>query len=119
MAPLLPDDVHNLPCLIYRQAGIALDTWTFSVSGERHGVRISGPLILDDVAACIHASERGIGLFMLPRSLGARQINAGTLEVVLDSFSTNFPGLALYYPSLQQVLPKLRAFIDHVLAGRS
>ncbi|MCQ9427154.1 hypothetical protein NRB16_26940, partial [Pseudomonas sp. LJDD11] len=36
-----------------------------------------------------------------------------------NSFSTNFPGLALYYPSRQQVLPKLRAFNDHVLAGRS
>jgi len=25
-----------------------------------------------------------------------------------------FPGLALYYPSRRNVLPKLRAFIDYV-----
>lgn len=117
--PLRPGDVQNLPCIIYRQAGVALDTWTFNVSGERQVARVSGPLILDDVAACIHAAERGIGLFMLPRSLVARHINAGTLEVVLDSFSVVFPGLALYYPSRQQALPKLRAFIDYVLAARS
>jgi DNA-binding transcriptional LysR family regulator len=74
-------------------------------------------LILDDVAACVHAAERAVGLFMLPRSLVARNIHAGTLEVILDGFSVSFPGLALYYPSRKNVLPKLRAFIDHVLAG--
>lgn len=116
--PLLPDDILGLPCITYRQAGIVLDSWTFSVSGERHVVRVRGPLILDDVAACIHAAERGVGLFMLPRSLVARHIHAGTLEVLLESFSVTFPGLALYYPSRRNVLPKLRAFIDYVLVGR-
>jgi DNA-binding transcriptional LysR family regulator len=116
--PLLPDDILSLPCITYRQAGIVLDSWTFSVSGERHVVRVRGPLILDDVAACIHAAERGVGLFMLPRSLVARNIHAGTLEVLLESFSVTFPGLALYYPSRRNVLPKLRAFIDYVLVGR-
>jgi len=116
--PLLPDDILGLPCITYRQAGIVLDSWTFSVSGERHVVRVRGPLILDDVAACIHAAERGVGLFMLPRSLVARHIHAGTLEVLLESFSVTFPGLALYYPSRRNVLPKLRAFIDYVLVSR-
>ena len=115
--PLLPDDIRNLPCITYRQSGVALDDWAFTVSGERHVVHVRGPLILDDVAACVHAAERAVGLFMLPRSLVARNIHAGTLEVILDSFSVSFPGLALYYPSRKNVLPKLRAFIDHVLAG--
>jgi DNA-binding transcriptional LysR family regulator len=116
--PRVPDDLRSLPCITFRQAGIVLDEWTFSVADERHVVHVRGPLILDDVAACIHAAERAVGYFMLPRSLVARHIHAGTLEVVLDSHATRFPGLALYYPGRRNVLPKLRAFIDHVLATR-
>ena len=104
--------MHCLP-----PAGVVLDEWTFSVVGERCVIPIRGRFILDDVAACVHAAEQGVGLFRLPRSIVARNIHAGTLEVVLDALSVAFPGLALYYPSRRTVLPKLRAFIDYVLAN--
>lgn len=117
--PAIPKDVQNIPCIMFRQADIVLDEWVFNVDGERQGIRVRGPLILDDAAACIQAAEQGVGLFRLPRSLVARNIHAGMLEVILGSFSTNFPGLALYYPSRSTVLPKLRAFVDYVLAHKS
>lgn len=116
--PAIPEDIQNIPCITFRQAGIVLDEWVFNVGGERHSIHVRGPLILDDAAACIHAAEQGVGLFRLPRSIVARNIHAGTLEVILSSFSTTFPGLALYYPSRSTVLPKLRAFVDYVLAHK-
>ncbi|MEX5576056.1 LysR family transcriptional regulator [Pseudomonas lijiangensis] len=116
--PALPQDIQNIPCITFRQAGIVLDEWIFNVAGERQSIHVRGPLILDDAAACIHAAEQGVGLFQLPRSLAARNIHAGTLEVILGNFVTTFPGLALYYPSRSTVLPKLRAFVDYVLAHR-
>lgn len=115
--PSLPDDIRHLPCIVFRQADVVLNEWAFSVMGKRHVVPIRGPLILDDVNACIQAAEQGVGLFRLPRSIVARHIHAGTLEVILDDFSVVFPGLALYYPSRRTVLPKLRAFIDSVLSN--
>jgi DNA-binding transcriptional LysR family regulator len=36
---------------------------------------------------------------------------------VLDAFAPTVPGIFLYYPGGRQVLPKLRAFIDHVKKG--
>jgi DNA-binding transcriptional LysR family regulator len=33
---------------------------------------------------------------------------------VLEPFASMAPGVFLYYPSHRQLLPKLRAFIDHV-----
>ncbi|NDZ18872.1 LysR family transcriptional regulator [Variovorax sp. WS11] len=116
--PSLPDDIRTVPCITFRQAGVVVDDWPFIVQGERCVVPVRGPLILDDVAACIEAAEQGVGLFRLPRSLVARNIQAGTLEVVLESFSVAFPGLGLYYASRRSALPKLRAFIDHVLSSR-
>lgn len=117
--PALPEDIQNIPCITYRQADILLDEWVFNVDGERRSIHVRGPLILDDIAACVHAAEQGVGLFRLPRSIVARNIHAGTLEVILSSFSLKFPGLALYYPSRSRVLPKLRAFVDYVLAHKS
>jgi DNA-binding transcriptional LysR family regulator len=35
---------------------------------------------------------------------------------VLTAFSPQTPGVFLYYPDRRQVLPKLRAFIEHVKA---
>ncbi|WP_147417766.1 LysR family transcriptional regulator [Serratia inhibens] len=117
--PATPQDIRNIPCITYKQAGIVLDEWAFNPGGgEPISIHVSGPLILDDVAACVHAAEQGVGLFRLPRSIVARNIHAGTLEVTLSSFSTKFPGLALYYPSRSTVLPKLRAFVDFVLANK-
>jgi DNA-binding transcriptional LysR family regulator len=33
---------------------------------------------------------------------------------VLEPFAPMAPGVFLYYPGYRQMLPKLRAFIDHV-----
>jgi len=33
---------------------------------------------------------------------------------VLGPFAPMTPGIFLYYPSRRQMLPKLRAFVDHV-----
>jgi DNA-binding transcriptional LysR family regulator len=33
---------------------------------------------------------------------------------VLEPFAPMIPGVFLYYPSRRQIMPKLRAFIDHV-----
>lgn len=38
--------------------------------------------------------------------------------VVLEEFSTPFPGFYLYYPARRQASPALRALIDYLLAIR-
>lgn len=116
--PAQPNDITKMPCVVFRQAGVLLNEWMFTMDGASIAVAVSGPMILDDVSACIHAAEQGVGLFRLPRSLVARNIHAGTLAVVLDAFAVPFPGLALYYPSRHAMLPKLRAFVDHVATHR-
>jgi hypothetical protein len=36
------------------------------------------------------------------------------LRTLLKPFAVTTPGVFLYYPNRRQVLPKLRAFIEHV-----
>jgi DNA-binding transcriptional LysR family regulator len=45
-------------------------------------------------------------------------VKAGRLARVLEPFAPMLPGVFLYYPGRRQIMPKLRAFIDHV-KGRS
>ena len=42
------------------------------------------------------------------------KVRSGKLEVVLNQFACSSTGFYLYYPKRSQVLPKLRAFIEHV-----
>ena len=41
-------------------------------------------------------------------------MKTGKLVRVLQAFESMVPGVFLYYPSRHQMMPKLRAFIDHV-----
>jgi DNA-binding transcriptional LysR family regulator len=50
----------------------------------------------------------------LPAPVAAGAIKAGKLVQVLEPFAPMAPGVFLYYPGQRQIMPKLRAFIDHV-----
>jgi DNA-binding transcriptional LysR family regulator len=50
----------------------------------------------------------------VPGPIAAGPTKAGKLVHVLKPFAPTAPGVFLYYPSRHQMLPKLRAFVDHV-----
>ena len=50
----------------------------------------------------------------VPEPIAAGAVKAGKLVPVLGPFAPMAPGVFLYYPGNRQMLPKLRAFIDHV-----
>lgn len=110
--PASPNDLQNFPCILLRQSVRVLDHWPFVVDGQRITVGVEGPLVINDVEACIRAALRGIGLFQLPYSLVMSHLESGNLQTALDPYCEEVPGLALYYPSRSQSLPKLRAFVD-------
>src|SRR5262249_45069326 len=87
-------------------------TWEFVRAGQSLRIGVDGPLIVGDSEACIRAALRGVGLLYTVRSLVTRYVDQGSLELVLEEYSREVPGLSLYYPSRNQSLPKLRAFVD-------
>jgi len=60
------------------------------------------------------AALKGVGLAQVPGPVAAEALAAGRLVEVLKPFASMTPGVFLYYPSRRQMLPKLRAFVDHV-----
>ena len=94
--PSQPQDLHGFRCILLRQSARLLDRWQFSINGHAITIGIEGPLIVDDVEACVRAALRGVGLFRLPRSIVLHYLERRELETVLDSGSVEVPGLSLY-----------------------
>lgn len=57
-----------------------------------------------------------MGLAQVPEPMALEHLAAGELEEVLAEHAPSSPGMFLYFPSRAQVMPKLRAFVDHVKA---
>src|SRR5262249_24266315 len=75
---------------------------------------VSGPLIAHDFPTLIGAAIKGVGLAQVPGPLTAAPIADGRLQAVLTRFAVTTQGVFLYHPGRRQVLPKLRAFIEHI-----
>ena len=108
------EDLRDHACLCMRRTGGAIAPWTFASGNKRVEAVVSGPLIANDFPTLLGAAVQGLGLTQVPAPVAARDIAAGKLVAVLEPFAPMAPGVFLYYPGRRQMLPKLRAFIDHV-----
>jgi DNA-binding transcriptional LysR family regulator len=112
------DDLRQHACLRMRRSNGSIAPWSFVNGNETVEVIVSGPLIANDMPTLLGAAAEGLGLAQVPRPVAAGAVKAGKLVSVLEPFAPTAPGVFLYYPAHRQMVPKLRAFIDHV-KGRS
>jgi DNA-binding transcriptional LysR family regulator len=108
------EDLRRHACLRIRRSNGAIAHWSFTQGGERIEVAVSGPLIAHDYPTLLGAAIQGVGLAQVPRPLVRAPIAEGKLISVLDDLAVMTPGVFLYHPGKRQMLPKLRAFIDHI-----
>ncbi|UDL88994.1 LysR family transcriptional regulator [Mesorhizobium sp. PAMC28654] len=107
------EDLRHHACLRLRRSNGAIAPWSFIDGNGTIEALVSGPLIAHDYPTLVGAAMRGVGLAQIPRPVAEGSIAAGKLKPVLDGVSATTPGVFLYHPGKRQVLPKLRAFIDH------
>lgn len=112
--PEHPDDLRAHACLRLRRSNGALASWSLTDNGRSVEIAVSGPFIAYDFPTMLGAAIEGVGLAQVPAPLATGAIAAGKLVRVLEQFSQMTPGVFLYYPGHRQIMPKLRAFIDHV-----
>ena len=113
--PELIDDLRRHACLRMRRSNGSIAPWSFGNGNEAVDVIVSGPLIANDMPTLLGAAvEALLGLAQVPEptawsgEIGETRAHAGTSSVPIA------PGVFLYYPGKRQMMPKLRAFIDHV-----
>jgi DNA-binding transcriptional LysR family regulator len=115
--PDRPEDLRRHACLRLRRSNGAIAPWRFTDGGATIEAKVSGPLVAHDYPTLVGAATRGLGLAQVPKPLAMEAITRGILQPVLEDVAANMPGVFLFHPGRRQVLPKLRAFIDHVRSG--
>jgi len=112
--PERPEDLRHHACLRLRRSSGGPALWPLNDNGHPVEAAVSGPLIAHDFPTLLGAALEDMGLAQVPEPIAAEPVAAGQLVLVLESFAPMTPGVFLYHPGRRQVMPKLRAFIDHV-----
>jgi DNA-binding transcriptional LysR family regulator len=113
------DDLRGHACLRMRRSNGSIAPWPFVDGGKAVEAIVSGPLIAHDYPTLLGAAIQGVGLAQVPGPLAEAPIADGRLQALLTPFAVTTPGIFLYHPGRRQVLPKLRAFIEHVKYQRA
>ncbi|HUC50521.1 MAG TPA: LysR family transcriptional regulator [Xanthobacteraceae bacterium] len=108
------DDLRNHACLRRRRSDGSIVPWPFMDGNKSVEAVVSGPLIAHDVPTLLGAAIQGMGLAQMPAPVAKASIADGRLQAVLTRFAVTLPGVFLCHPGKRQVLPKLRAFIEHI-----
>src|SRR5437762_9638299 len=108
------DDLRQHACLRMRRSNGSIAPWPFVDGNKAVEAIVSGPLIAHDHTTLLGAAIQGLGLAQMPGPLAKAPIAGGRLRALLTPFAVTTPGVFLYHPGRRQVLPKLRAFIEHV-----
>jgi DNA-binding transcriptional LysR family regulator len=108
------DDLRDHACLRMRRSNRSIAPWSFVDGNKAVEAIVSGPLIAHDYPTLLGAAVQGLGLAQVPGPLAKAPMADGRLQALLTPFAVTTPGVFLYYPGRRQVLPKLRAFIEHV-----
>lgn len=107
------DDLREHSCLRIRRSDGSIAPWSFVNGNKPVEAIVSGPLIVSDFPTMLGAAIQGAGLAQMPKPIAAAAVKAGKLMPMLAPFEPTSPGVFLYYPN-RAIMPKLRAFIEHV-----
>lgn len=116
--PAKVEDLRDHACLRLRRWNGSIAPWTFAVGNDVIEAAVSGPLIAHDYPTLLGAAIQGLGLAQVPGPIAEAAIADGRLQAVLMPLAIMTPGVFLYHSGKRQMLPKLRAFIDHMKAPR-
>lgn len=116
--PAHPRELLGHACLRGRFASGALTSpWEFERDGEAVRIAPQGPLVASVAGGAdllVDVAVAGGGVVHLFDGWLRPQLDAGTLEPVLQDWWQRFPGPFLYYPGRRLVPPPLRAFLDFI-----
>ncbi|WP_441459858.1 LysR family transcriptional regulator [Burkholderia thailandensis] len=118
-APAEPADLAAHECLGFSYSGqpAALE-WPFeSAQGQQHSVRVRSRLAVNNGAALRMAALDGLGIILQPAELVRDDLAADRLVRLLPGHEPPARPIHVLYSPDRQPTPKLRSFIDAVIAA--
>ena len=116
--PRTPADLANHACLGFINAsGLPYLDWVFSKGGATYPIRIQSRFQVNDGRVLARAAAAGGGIILQPEAVLREQLDAGTLVPVLTDYDPPSRPMLLLFSGGRMRPPKLRAFIDHIVAA--
>jgi LysR family transcriptional regulator, regulator for bpeEF and oprC len=115
--PRRPEDLarHNCLSFLIRDTG-AIRDWRFRRGGEDFSLQPKGDMSFNDGGALTIAVRGGYGIAQIQDYYADNAIAAGEVEPVLASFNPSPTPISLVYPQTRHLSPKVRAFVDFMIA---
>jgi DNA-binding transcriptional LysR family regulator len=121
--PEAPEDLMDHACLYHRWSATGkLERWALSRDGAELDIEPPPSTVASTMEPLIELCERGLGLLYTPIFTVRRQIEAGTLQTVLDPYLRSIGSVQILWPPSRHQAPKVKAFVDfmarHLLTDR-
>jgi DNA-binding transcriptional LysR family regulator len=100
---------------LVRETGL-IRPWSFRRDGGEIAITPSGNISLNDGGALFVAACAGYGIAQLQDYFVDEAIANGRLEAVLERFKPAATPIAVVYPAARHLSPKVRAFVDFMVA---
>ncbi|KWZ40557.1 LysR family transcriptional regulator [Burkholderia savannae] len=116
--PAEPADLAAHECLGFSYSGqpAALE-WPFESAHGQQAVRVRSRLAVNNGAALRMAALDGLGIILQPTELVGDDLAAGRLVRLLPGYEPPARPIHLLYSPDRRPTPKLRSFIDYVIAA--
>jgi DNA-binding transcriptional LysR family regulator len=116
--PQHPHELAQHECLLFRDPVTGRPfPWEFHRSGEVIKVKVSGRLVVNDLATKLSACAAGLGIAQtLALGIDPLLARGELVQILADWAEERFP-LYAYHPSRHLPPPRVRAFLDFVLSS--
>ena len=114
--PMKIDDLNEHKLLHYSSQSSG-NVWKLTApSGEKRHVRTGGWLSVNDGQSLLNAAISGLGIAYLPSFLYAEAMAEGLVEEAIPELPVEMLGIYAVYPPGRFTQPKVRSFIDFLVA---
>ncbi len=115
--PVVPADLARHECLGFAYwARPPVDEWQFTGADGAHSVRVGSRLAINNGQALRAAALEGFGIILLSQELLEDDLAAGRLVRILPGYEPPSRPMHILFAPDRKPTPKLRSFIDFVVA---
>jgi len=118
-APKAPEELANHQIISLRFLSGAISSWDFRVRGKAVTFEPKqSTLTLSDTGLVGDAAVAGMGITRMALHFAWPHLQAGRLKLVLMPFNdSGAREMVIHYPHREHVAPRVRAFVDFILAS--
>lgn len=115
--PQTPEDLKRHNCVMFGRQQPHLNNWTFNGPNGRYSIPVSGNVTANNGETVVQLALAGIGIARLAEFAAGAAVHEGRLVSLLKEqhYDDRLPISAVYLHP-KHVLPKVRAFVDFLLA---